>query len=59
MYKIGEKKVKSIMMSGKTREINISSYYQENNRGNWSEKKRNDNIFLKRTRNEHKLKWSN
>lgn len=35
------------MMSGKTREINISSYYQENNRGNWSEKKGNDNIFKK------------
>lgn len=49
MYKMEkkkkEKKMKSIMMSGKTREITISSYYQENNRGNWSEKKGNDNIF--------------
>lgn len=50
MYKMEKKnerkkKMKSIMISGKTREINISPYYQENNRGNWSEKKGNDNIF--------------
>lgn len=49
MYKTGEKKRKKknevYNDVRKTHEISISSYDQENNRGNWAEKKGDDNTF--------------